>query len=137
MSFGRIVVSTVGSVGLAGAALAATFAVAGPALTAQPAAALSSAPTTHQSGPHQPSVPPTSHRPVNDAAGGNISVYVPPVPPRPVIIHLCRDLTEGRKAEPAVWLPDLIAITGGTQAATTTWCRTFLVLNSEPATSHS
>jgi hypothetical protein len=128
MSFGRIALSAAGSVGVAACALAVSVAAA-PGVHAQPAAARSSAPTTVQPASHGPTVHATSHRPVGDPGAGNVSVYVPPVPPRPVIIHLCRDLTDGRKPEPAVWLPDLVALTGGTQAATTSWCRTFLSIS--------
>lgn len=57
---------------------------------------------------------------------GNLSVAVPEIPPQPVIRHLCRDLVSGTRPEPAVWLPYLVAVTGGTQAATTNWCGTLL-----------
>jgi hypothetical protein len=122
MSFGRVAVSAAGSAGLA-APRALTLAVGGPALNAQPASTRSSVPGTLQPAPPartQAAGPPSG------SGGGNIAVEVPPVPPHAVIVHLCRDLTSGRKAEPAAWLPDLITITGGTQAATTSWCRTFL-----------
>jgi hypothetical protein len=70
---------------------------------------------------------PNSSPPTLGAAGeGSLEVYVPPVPPQPVIDHLCQDLTSGTRAEPATWLPDLIVITGGTTTSTTKWCRTYL-----------
>jgi hypothetical protein len=59
---------------------------------------------------------------------GNLSVVVPVVPPPAVIGHLCRDLASGRRAEPAVWLPALVGVTGGNLAATTKWCETYLSL---------
>ena len=82
-----------------------------------------SSPTTHRHDPHSP--PPGA-----EIGAGNLGVYVPPVPPKPVIAHLCADLVNGSRPEPRSWLPDLVAITGGTTGATTSWCRTYLALSS-------
>ena len=64
-------------------------------------------------------------------AGGNLEVYVPPVPPPPVIRHLCEDLVSDTKPDPGAWLPDLVAITGGSLPATTSWCRQYLDIQQE------
>jgi hypothetical protein len=102
---------------------AAFFGIRG--ATAQSTASTASAtypaaPTTsvvaHPSGPPQ-------------SAAGDLSVYVPPVPPLPVMEHVCEDLVSGRPAEPAGWMPALTGVTGGSVQATTTWCGTFLSLH--------
>lgn len=88
-----------------------------------PAAARShGAPTT--------STVPAPPAPSNEA-GGNLEVYVPPVPPSPVIRHLCQDLVSGTKPDPGGWFPDLVAITGGSVPATTSWCRQYLVIQQD------
>lgn len=87
-------------------------------------AAAHSAPSASRSA--LPSPPP---RP--SGAGGNLEVYVPPVPPPAVIQHLCSDLVSGTKPDPGGWLPDLVAITGGSVPATTSWCRHYLDIQQE------
>lgn len=117
MPFGRLATAAVGTVGVAAAALATSLAIPGSTKSVQPASTRIPAHSTLQ-------MTPTAV----GTGGGNVSVTVPRVPPHAVINHLCRDLTEGRKAEPSVWLPDLVAVTGGTTTATTSWCRTYFAI---------
>lgn len=76
---------------------------------------------------------PLSSASATGSVGGNLSVYVPPVPPRTVIRELCVTLVQGQQPRPQVWLPDLVQLTGDTVSATTSWCSTYLELNGATA----
>ena len=114
------------SVGLEVAGINAGRAVAAPSTAKAPA---------HRATPTPPP-PSTDASSRNNLGDGNLEVTVPPVPPLPVIVHLCEDLTAGTRPDPAGWLPHLEAVTGRSPAATTAWCKTFLALRHLPEPSH-